>query len=75
MLTTPVIETNETRPYEPPAIVWERELAETEPWLWWAVLVGWSYTTALAWAAYCTYKGGDPYISFGWKGFKVSCYR
>ena len=61
--------------YEPPAITWDREPAELEEWLWWAVIIGWTFSIALAYAAYCTYRGGDPTISLTWKGFKVSCHR
>ena len=62
-------------PYEPPALAWTGEVAQPEPVLWWAVVVGFSYSLALAWASYCIYKGGSPTISFGWSGFKVRCYR
>jgi hypothetical protein len=61
--------------YRAPALVWRRETAQTEPVLWWAIVVGFAYTLALAWASYCIYKGGRPVISFGWSGFKVACYR
>ena len=61
--------------YEPPALFWTGEPAEAEHYLWWAVAVGFSFSIALAYAAYCTSRGGDPDISFGWTGFKVRCYR
>ena len=43
--------------------------------MWWAVFVGFAYALALAYAAYCTRRGGHPVISLGWRGFKVACYR
>ena len=61
--------------YEAPAIEWRGETAERETVLWWAIIVGFSYAAALAWAAYCIYSGGSPQISFTWNGFKVACYR
>ena len=62
-------------PYDAPALTWSGELAEAEPVVWWAVAVGFSFALALAYAAYCTSRGGHPNISFGWSGFKVTCYR
>ena len=44
-------------------------------WVWWAAIIGGSFAAALAYAAYCTSRGGWPNISFGWGGFKVTCYR
>lgn len=59
--------------YVSPAIVGEIELVrEEEPWVW-AVVVGFAFTLALAWAAYCRRLGGNADISFGWSGFKVKC--
>jgi len=39
----------------------------------WVILVGFAFAVALAYAAYCTARGGHPNISFGWRGFSVSC--
>ena len=63
--------------YEAPALTWDGELAQEEHgWvLVWAIVVGFSFAAALAYAAYCTASGGDPDISFGWSGFKGKCYR
>ncbi len=61
--------------YEPPALQWREETAVEAPGIWFVILVGFSYSAALAWASYCIYKGGSPEISFGWSGFKVACYR
>lgn len=63
------------QPYKVPMLVWEGEIAEKEPIVWWIVLVGFSYAAALAWSAYCVWKGGSSDISFSWKGFKVTCSR
>ncbi len=61
------------RPYLTPEIVGEIELVrEEEPWAW-AVVVGFAFAAALAWATYCRHTGGNPDISFGWSGFKVKC--
>ena len=60
--------------YEPPALGWNGEVARVRPYLWF-VVVGLTFVAALAWAAYCVSKGGDPEVSFGWSGFKVACYR
>ena len=62
--------------YEAPALVWEVDPpAERAEVLWWVVFVGFAFSVAMAYAAYCTYSGGSPEISLTWKGFKVSCYR
>jgi len=62
--------------YESPQILHQEvSLVEREEIVWWAVFIGFSYTVAMAYAAYCTSKGGSPSISFGWKGFKVTCRR
>jgi hypothetical protein len=64
-----------TTPYEAPTLAWSGELAEVDSVVWWVVLVGFAYALALAYAGYCTSRGGNPDISFGWRGFKVTCYR
>lgn len=61
--------------YEAPALAWTTETAERSEVLWWVVFVGFAYSLALAYAAYCTYAGGQPEISLTWRGFKVSCRR
>jgi hypothetical protein len=61
--------------YEPPALAWAGETAQAVAAVWWAILVGFSFSLALAYASYCIYFGGDPSISFGWKGFTVTCHR
>ncbi len=61
--------------YEPPALAWRSEAAQAVHVVWWAVVVGFSFGLALAYASYCVYAGGSPSISFGWSGFKVSCIR
>lgn len=33
------------------------------------------WAATLAYAAYCTSRGGHPNISFTWRGFKVACTR
>ena len=63
------------RVYEPPALVWAGETAQVVSVVWWAIVVGFSFALALAYAAYCSYMGGSPSISFGWKGFTVTCRR
>lgn len=60
--------------YEPPAIRWVGDPARVRSYLLF-VIVGLSFAAALAWAAYCVSRGGDPEISFGWTGFKIACYR
>ena len=71
-----ILDTRASTPaYEPPALLWERDEGEVEPVVWWAIIVGFSYALALAWAAYCIRRGGDPEISFSWRGFKVTCQR
>jgi hypothetical protein len=61
--------------YEAPALDWTTETAERAEVVWWVVFVGFAYTVAMAYAAYCTYSGGDPDISLTWRGFKVTCHR
>ena len=58
--------------------VWEAPTAdvgsapERQDWVIFVVFVI-VWATALAYAAYCTGKGGHPNISFSWRGFKVQC--
>ena len=59
--------------YAAPALAFDGETADVDEVVWWAVFVGFAYALALAWAAYCRATGGDPDISFTWKGFKVAC--
>lgn len=59
--------------YEAPVLAWRGETAQAVHVVWWAVVVGLSFALALAYASYCTYKGGSPSLSFGWSGFKVTC--
>jgi len=59
--------------YERPVLVWPVEQEHESPVVWWAVLVGFSFALAIAYATYCSHLGGDPDISFGWSGFKVTC--
>jgi hypothetical protein len=59
--------------YAPPALTQHGQLAETEDVVWWAVVVGFAYAIALAYAAWCRSGGGSAEISFGWSGFKVVC--
>lgn len=62
-------------PYVAPEIdFFEADLTEEEA-IWWGIVVGGSFAAALAYASYCTSRGGSPSISFGWSGFRVSCYR
>ena len=61
--------------YEPPALPWRGEPGREEHVVWWAVFVGFAYVLAIAYAAYCTRRGGDPEISLTWRGFKVACHR
>lgn len=61
--------------YEPPALSWTGETAQTVSVVWWAIVVGFSFSLALAYASYCIYMGGSPSISFGWRGFTVTCRR
>jgi hypothetical protein len=58
--------------YQAPAIGWA-ETAQVVDYVVWAIVVGFAFSLALAYAAYCSYIGGDPDISFGWTGFKVTC--
>ncbi len=59
--------------YRAPAIAIGNSVDQREHVIWWAVVVGFAYALALAYAAYCRHTGGDPEISFGWSGFKVVC--
>ena len=59
--------------YEPPALLWDSDLAQRAPVVWWVVFVGFAYTLALAYAYYCRITGGDADISLTWKGFKIEC--
>ncbi|HWG56972.1 MAG TPA: hypothetical protein VNT58_10670 [Gaiellaceae bacterium] len=61
--------------YSAPALAWAEEVGEHAPVVWWVVFVGFAYTVALAYAAYCTATGGSADISLTWRGFKVACYR
>ena len=61
--------------YERPSVMLEGRDLEEESWLWFAVIIGFSFALALAYAAYCTANHGYPVISFGWSGFKVACYK
>lgn len=59
--------------YAPPALGSALGLEEREDVVWWAVVVGFAYALALAWASWCKLTGGDPEVTFGWTGFKVIC--
>jgi hypothetical protein len=61
--------------YAPPALLRSHDPAETEPIVWWVVIVGFAYALAIAYATYCRHTGGSADISFGWSGFRVACYR
>lgn len=61
--------------YERPALVWRGEAAQQSPIVWWIVVVGFAFALAIAYSVYCTAMGGNPDISFGWSGFKVTCKR
>lgn len=61
--------------YEPPALAWPGETAQVVDYVVWAIIIGWSFTLALAYAAYCTWAGGEPHISLTWHGFKVTCVK
>ena len=58
--------------WERPSMGWDGDDAEQQEWVVFVVL-GLGYAAALAYAAYCTSRGGHPDISFGWKEFKVAC--
>lgn len=60
--------------FEEPAMDWDEGDATEEqgPMF---ILAGLSFAAALAYAAYCTSKGGSPSISAGWTGFKITCRR
>ena len=57
--------------FEAPAMSWDED-DDAEQWVWFAI-AGLSFAAALAYAAYCTSKGGSPSISAGWRGFSISC--
>jgi hypothetical protein len=59
--------------YAAPAVMLDSETAQVDEVVWWAVAVGFAYALALAYATYCRITGGDPEISFGWRGFKIAC--
>jgi hypothetical protein len=59
--------------YAPPAVMFDREVAQRQDVVWWVVVVGFAYAVALAWATWCRQNGGSAEISFGWSGFKVAC--
>jgi len=59
--------------YEPPSVAFASDVEEVADVVWWAVVVGFAYAVALAWAAWCRSRGGNAEISFGWSGFKVVC--
>ena len=58
---------------EAPALAWPDETGLESPIVWWVVIVGFAFALAIAYSTYCSYLGGDPDISFGWSGFKVTC--
>ncbi len=60
-------------PYSAPALAFAGDPAQQEDVIWWAVVVGFAYAVALAWATWCRHGGGSAEISFGWTGFKVVC--
>ena len=62
-----------TGPYTAPALGAALPADHREDVVWWAVVVGFAYAVALAWATWCKLSGGDPEIAFGWTGFKVIC--
>lgn len=59
--------------YDAPSLGRGLPLDDREDVVWWAVVVGFAYALALAWASWCKLTGGDPEIVFGWTGFKVIC--
>ena len=59
--------------YAAPALRGDPGLDQRQDVVWWAVVVGFSYAVALAYATWCRLSGGDADISFGWSGFRVSC--
>ena len=54
--------------YAGPAIDAEPGTIQTdeEPWILFVIIVGFLYAVALAYAAYCQWRGGWPSISFSW---------
>jgi hypothetical protein len=62
-----------TPAYVAPALGGEIDVDRRQDVVWWAVVVGFAYAVALAFASWCKLTGGDPDISFGWTGFRVSC--
>jgi hypothetical protein len=62
--------------YEFPQVLHQEVgLIEEDGIVWWVIFVGFAYSVAMAYAAYCTSQGGSPDISLTWKGFKVSCIK
>ncbi len=62
--------------YEVPVAEVEHVERETESYLWWVIVLGFvAYALALYWAHRCSRRGGDPSITFTWRGFVVKCYR
>ncbi len=61
--------------YSVPELAWTGETAQVVTVVWWAIIVGWSFSLALAYASYCIYSGGSPDIELTWRGFKVTCER
>ena len=74
ILTSVYSHAPETARYEAPTIKLYEDSAQVVNWVWWVVIVG-SFSLALAYASYCTYKGGYPSISWGWSGFRIACNR
>lgn len=63
--------------YENPTMLDDNNVAELDvinAVAMWVVLVV-VYAVAVAYAVYCRQTGGYPQISFGWRGFSVSCNR
>lgn len=59
--------------WDAPAIAFgDDEHDDSEEWVMF-VVAGLAFGAALAYASYCTSKGGHPNIQAGWSGFKVSC--
>jgi hypothetical protein len=61
--------------YEAPSLLSPVDELEAEHAVLFAIVVGFSFAAALAYASYCIYRGGSPSVSFGWSGFKVTCVR
>jgi len=63
-----------TAHYTAPALGSGLDLERRADIVWWTVGVGFMFTLAIGYAAYCRATGGDADISFSiWSGFKVSC--